>query len=284
MEEKILEEIRRFVATSLGNRHEETGLIYFSEPLVGYASWDDPLFKEYKNSIGEFHLTPREIFAATLDDNRVAAGTVICWVLPISELARQSNRSQEQWPGREWALTRYFGEEFNCELRRHMVEYLTGLGYQAVAPTLSGVFQCFSDTPVGIASNWSERHAAYAAGLGTFSMNDAFISEAGMAMRLGSVITDLNLLPTLRKEQDYRANCLNCNACISRCPVGAITMSGHDKIKCRNYLFCEESVQLAEKYGGQRTSGCGLCQTRVPCEFKNPREKTKQYKSKGTFL
>jgi len=274
METKILEEIRRFVETSLGNQHKETGLIYFSEPLVGYASWDDSLFKEYKNSIGEFHLTPREIFAATFNNKTVAGGTVICWVLPISERARQSNRLQEQWPGREWALTRYFGEEFNCELRRHMVEYLTALGHQAVAPTLSDIFQSFSDTPVGFASNWSERHAAYAAGLGTFSMNDAFISEAGIAVRIGSVITDLKLLPTLRKEQNYQANCLNCNACISRCPIGAITTSGHDKIKCRTYLFSEESVQLAEKYGGQKTAGCGLCQTRVPCEFKNPRRKT----------
>jgi epoxyqueuosine reductase QueG len=91
---------------------------------------------------------------------------------------------------------------------------------------------------------------------------------------MGSVITDLKLLPTLRKEQNYQANCLNCNACISRCPVGAITTSGHDKIKCRTYLFSEESVQLAEKYGGKKTAGCGLCQTRVPCEFKNPRRKT----------
>lgn len=271
MEEKILEEVRRFVEKSPGNRHVQTGLTYFSEPFVGYAAWDDPLFQEYKDIIGDFHLTPREVFADTLGDSGTTTGTVICWILPISERARISNRIQEQRPGREWALTRYFGEEFNCELRRHMVQYLTSLGYQAVAPTLSEGFKVFSDTSVGIASNWSERHAAYAAGLGTFSMNDGFITEAGIALRLGSVITDLKLLPTLRKKQDYRANCLGCNACIPRCPVGAITTSGHNKVKCRNYLFCEEAVHLAEQYGGQKTSGCGLCQTRVPCEFENPR-------------
>jgi len=39
---------------------------------------------------------------------------------------------------------------------------------------------------VGPASSWSERHAAYAAGLGTFSLNDALITPKGIAHRLGS--------------------------------------------------------------------------------------------------
>lgn len=41
----------------------------------------------------------------------------------------------------------------------------------------------------GISSNWSERHAAYVAGLGTFSLNDALITVNGIAHRVGSILS-----------------------------------------------------------------------------------------------
>jgi epoxyqueuosine reductase QueG len=34
-------------------------------------------------------------------------------------------------------------------------------------------------------SNWSERHAAYTAGLGTFGLCDGLITPLGKAMRVG---------------------------------------------------------------------------------------------------
>ena len=37
------------------------GAPFFSEPLVGVAAGDDPLFTEYKQVIGAFHQTPQEI-------------------------------------------------------------------------------------------------------------------------------------------------------------------------------------------------------------------------------
>jgi len=50
----------------------------------------------------------------------------------------------------------------------------------------------------GLASNWSQRHIAYAAGLGTFSLSDGFITPKGIAMRCGSVVCDAALSPTLQ--------------------------------------------------------------------------------------
>ena len=46
---------------------------------------------------------------------------------------------------------------------------------------------------------------------------------------------------TYTNEKGPYSNCLfyvgvNCNACIKRCPAGAITEQGHDKIKCQAYL------------------------------------------------
>jgi len=262
MERTITGEIQRFVAENPGNRFPKGGGRYFDEPLVGYAAADDPLFADYKRIIGPFHLTPAEL----LPD----AGSVISWVLPITRPIRESNRRENQWPSREWALTRSHGEALNGALRRHLVAFLEGRGHRAIAPQLSPAWQEFADTPVGIASTWSERHAAYAAGLGTFSLNDALITPRGIAHRLGSVITDLQLTPTCRPYPDHRHNCLwyregTCGACIGRCPVGAISHEGHDKARCREYVYGEAPRAVAERYGITAT-GCGLCQTRVPCE------------------
>jgi epoxyqueuosine reductase QueG len=69
-------------------------------------------------------------------------------------------------------------------------------------------------------------------------------------------------------------NCLyfhdgSCGVCIKRCPVGAITPAGHDKDKCQQYVYNELRFSAGEKYGVMET-GCGLCQTRVPCESASP--------------
>ena len=271
MELKIIEEIRRFADDSPANRFPDDGGRYFDEPLVGFVAADDPLFTDYKRIIGAFHLTPQELAEAAPGGAACRPATVICWVLPVTRPTRESNRRESRYPSRAWAMTRSFGEEFNKALRLRMVAWLTGLGQRAFAPQYSPAWQEFADTPVGIASAWSERHAAYAAGLGTFSLNDGLITPKGIAHRLGSVITDLPLAPTPRIYPDHRHNCLwyregTCGACIGRCPVGAITREGgHDKPRCRELVYGEAPRAVGELYGVPQT-GCGLCQTKVPCE------------------
>ena len=159
---------------------------------------------------------------------------------------------------------------------RYLEDYLNNMGSKDVAPYVSEWFE-IQRTPKGASSNWSERHIAYVAGLGTFSINDAFITEKGIAVKLISVVTELKLTPDTRTSKGHRENCLLCSkgicgVCIKRCPVNAISKEGHDKIKCMQYVYGEESRKLAESYGAspKAGSGCGLCQTGVPCEGKNP--------------
>jgi epoxyqueuosine reductase len=271
MEMKIADEVRRFAAESEANRFPNSDAPYFDTPLVGFAAADDPLFTDYKRIIGPFHLTPQELAAATPDGDSWQPATVISWVLPITQSTRESNRGGNRYPSLAWARTRSFGEDFNKALRLHMVAWLEGQGQKAFAPQYSSVWKEYGETPVGIASAWSERHAAYAAGLGTFSLNDGLITPRGIAHRLGSVITDLLLAPTLRPWPDHRHNCLwyregSCGACVGRCPVGAITREGgHDKYRCRELVYGEAPRAVGERYGVPHT-GCGLCQTKVPCE------------------
>ena len=274
MEQTLLKEISRFVSEDETSRFPGSDEPYFDPPLIGFASATDPLFSEYKSVIGIFHLTPLELVSASAPDDVWEPATVISWVLPITDRTRVSNRRETLYPSRRWAQTRSFGEQFNNSLRRHVINWLTEQGYRAAAPQLMSAWREIPVTPVGIASAWSERHAAYAAGLGTFSLTDALITPKGIAHRLGSVITSLKLESSDRPYPGRLANCLHyregtCGACIGRCPVAALSSDGHDKDKCREYVYGTIPEVLGAQYGVTAT-GCGLCQTKVPCEERIP--------------
>lgn len=275
----IKNRIKEFVRTNPRNR-----LLYidespiFDEPLVAYTDGHDPLFLKYKEIIGNFHLTPEEIFAKEVSEEKEEL-SVICWILPITEKTRASNRDQKEYPSKRWSHTRQYGEELNDALRDYVVSLLEDLGYIGVAPVLTDLFEVKEKTPAGIASSWSERHIQYVAGQGTFGLSDGLITAAGKAMRCGSVVTNLKLRPSQRKYKTRAEYCLFfsnhlCQECIKRCPVGAISESGHDKEKCREYnKYIFEKFHPIYKV---EPTGCGLCQTDVPCERNIPRAKDGQ--------
>ena len=250
----------------------------YEAPLVGFANGNDPLFAQYKEIIGPFHMTPQEALEGGLKNAPQAKDidwdglSVISWILPISRRTRLSNRHRDTTPSVRWAHTRWYGEMFSDHTRREVVRLLKGHGYAAVAPALSPSFKTIS-LDSGPASNWSERHVAYAAGLGTFSLSDGFITPKGIAMRCASVVTDLKLPPSPRPYKNHYANCLyyhdgSCGECIERCPAGAISGKGHDKIKCQDYQ--SQVIGYLKEYYGVGVHGCGLCQTSVPCEAQIP--------------
>jgi len=282
---RFLEEAARaYVSSSPGNRLRAfSGTPIFDEPLVGFADGEDPIFTEYKTVIGEFHLTPREALRKQLteipgkDRSELPTVSVMSWVLPIARKTRLSNRRETEGPSLRWNHTRWDGQDFNLELSRYLVSLLEQMGQHAVAPELAP-FYGIKRLSNGLASSWSQRHIAYAAGLGTFSLSDGFITPRGIAMRCGSVVTDLKLPASPRPYPNHLANCLfyvdgSCRKCIERCPYGAITEKGHDKEKCFEIMFVKQRPWMegahGEGYIGDY-SGCGLCQTGVPCEDRIP--------------
>ena len=64
------------------------GMLIYEEPLIGFASADDPLFEEYKKPhvIGENYLTPRE----WLEDTE----TIISFFLPNNNHRKITDFSQ----------------------------------------------------------------------------------------------------------------------------------------------------------------------------------------------
>ena len=248
----------------------------FETPLVGFSSGDDPIYETFKEVVGPFHWAPLQIFTQTFQEINVAPGelTVISWILPQTEATKADNQKQSTYPAERWARARIFGEEVNEKLRRHVVAALQKNGYPALAPALSDRWERKKSETYVFASTWSERHAAYAAGLGTFGLCDGLITPKGKAMRTGSVVARIQIRPTPRPYTDHHAYCLFytqgiCGKCISRCPVGALSQAGHDKLKCRNHIRPVTADYVKTHYGFDGY-GCGLCQTKVPCESKIP--------------
>ena len=280
----IEEEIKAFVLTSpLNHMPIMDNHIIYDEPLVGFADGDDPIFTEYKTIIAPTHLTPREALAKTYNkspEDMPAHLSVISWILPITSSIRESQRRHTATPSRLWGSLEWYGENFFEAMQEHVAEFLTKMGYLAVAPFREPYFE--EDwSREKVSSNWSEKHIAYAAGLGTFSFSGNFISERGVAISCGSVVTSLVLPASPRIAENPYSNCLfyatgTCKACADRCPVGAITDSGHDDRKCANRIHAIR--YLEKKYNAGRV-GCGMCMTKVPCEYRNPMKN--QNKKKG---
>jgi len=250
----------------------------WENPLVGFSRGDDPLYNAYKEHIGPFHWTPWEIFTETFPDMSVKPGdlTVISWILPQTEPTKADNRKETNYASERWAKTRLYGEQINDKLRKQVVTVLQEKCYKALAPVHSSRWQWFGETSdkACFTSTWSERHAAYASGLGTFGLCDGLITKRGKAMRTGSVVALIQIPPSPRPYDNHHAYCLFftqgiCGKCIPRCPAGAITEEGHDKLKCFHHCY-KTSKDYTKFHYGLDVGSCGLCQTKVPCESKIP--------------
>jgi len=247
---------------------EAAGLIIYDEPLMGVALADDPLFEHYKEPavIGPWHKTPEEWLRG--------AKSVISMFFPFSERVRVSNRIPDA-PSVEWLFGRIEGQEFMKGMLADLSAWLTSQGVRNCAPMLDPRFAVArggSGALIGqpgvtkdtYASNWSERHAAYAAGLGTFSLTRGVITKRGMAGRFCSVVTDLPLVPDARPYTDPYEYCIRCGACARRCPAHAISLAEGKKQRPCAELLSMQKIKYNPRYG------CGKCQTSVPCEYRIP--------------
>ncbi len=183
----------------------------WDEPLVGFSRGDDPLYLQFKHDIGDFFLTPVEVFEKAFPSIPVVPLqlTVVSWILPQTKATRTDNRKESSYPSERWARSRLYGENFNVILRDHVCSRLSEKGIETVAPLSAPFFSLHVSERYSLASNWSERHAAYVAGLGTFGLCDGIITRAGKAVRCGSVVARMSVPASERPYTHPREYCLH---------------------------------------------------------------------------
>ncbi len=259
-----------FVRPEDAIRPELAGMKIFDEPLCGIGAADDALFAEYKKPgiIGPWFKTPEEWLPG--------AKTVVALFFPFSKEVRHSNRMYADRPSDPWLHGRIEGQIFLRGFIDSLREALTARGIAACTPMTDARFadaqgsnsiDGYESTEEMYTSNWSERHAAYVCGLGTFGLHKSLITEKGTAGRFTSVIIDAPLTPDTRDYTGIYDYCIRCGECARRCAGHAITPeTGKDHSACRKWVS-ESSRPFLPRYG------CGLCQTGVPCEDRNPSRK-----------
>jgi len=283
--------LEKLFSSSALNRLPENfgGGRIFSTPLFGVARGDDPIVQKYKEVVSLKHLTPTELWLASgLPDKENLASSIriISIICPYVKKIRDESIKAKEMPAEIYSIGRNYANEFKIDIVKQTVKFFQEQGFQATGGMISEAFNILKN----FRSTWSERHIAFAAGLGTFSLHEALISEVGCNIRLCSVITDAPLDITPRKSDDPYANCLfyakgTCRKCAERCPAGAITEKGHDKFKCYNYGRKVAKYMIkrlgpilkphVRRIEGQLIPqkppvGCAFCQFGVPCMDKNP--------------
>jgi epoxyqueuosine reductase QueG len=258
----------------------------FDEPIVAFASGDDPIFQDFRRVIGVQHLTPREALEKHIQTKQWNYGvkshmehvSVISYAMPETYETRLTTRHSPYGGSLRHNHTRWRGEVFQKSIQHYLVSLLEIMGYDAVAPRRAPFFE-WANTPDGVMVNWSERHVAYASGLGTFGLNGLLITSKGCAHYLGSVVCDVVLTPTSRPYDHHMAYCLShrygkCRKCMERCVGGAINEQGRSIEKCRHYMRYVQPEKLKEMGAMEGLIGmaitCGLCWTGVPCEDRIP--------------
>ena len=239
---------------------EQDNVPIWDAPLVGIAAASDPIFATLKQPgvVGPIHENADYWLPGTK--------SVISFFLPFSREIKKSYDWKSNAPSLEWVSGRQNGEVFVNVVRRTLARFVEQGGGLAVVPNLEAHYKAVNMLPM-----WSERHVAFIAGVGTFGLQAGFLTAKGVAGRLGSVVTDLELVPTVRPYTEVYEYCPwftdgSCGVCIGRCPVKAIHEKGKDHAICRT----NGATNIGPAYKEWGYHSCGHCSIHLPCTNQIP--------------
>lgn len=259
----------------------------FGRPVMGVVDASDGIFEVFRRVVNPRHIRPEDLLRALWPGFDMGASVkVVSWALPFSREIFVSNRGGE-WPSDLYSVARNNGAALVDSALSRIIRTLRARGCAAAAPALTEEYDAFRSPEFTFSSTWSERHVAYAAGLGRFGLNGCLMTALGTNVRFASIVTSLPLEVTVGQRPDHRAPCLedggaSCGLCLERCPVQAISPAGLDKEKCyerrltirqkflapysmKFHLFPSPIVKNGRRESGF-SLGCALCLSGVPCE------------------
>lgn len=220
-------------------------------PLIGFASADNPLFATFRRDevIGSQWRAPKEWMPE--------AKSVVVFFFPVSSEIRARHRAAKTPTNEAWN----YGYGKHGQILNAFIEGLTAelesLGIHYHIPTKDPAFKIEQHPvmsggkeDVHYSTSWSNRHVAFAAGLGTFGVHRHLITRSGCSGVLASMILDREMEPTVAEYKDPYENCIHCGACVNRCPAGAITLENLRNLKeCRTYAGSQEKKTIPATAG-----------------------------------
>lgn len=241
------------VAASVIEASGEAGL--WRAPIVGAVSASRVVAARLREIASPTHLLP--------DDLLVGARSVVCFFVPFTKEVCEGNSDGSDasvgW-GRAYVRT----NRLIAEIGEGIGATLAELGHRAA--TVPATHNFDEET---LLSDWSHRHLAYLAGIGSFGLNNMLITDSGAAGRLGSAVTDVPLAGL--DPEPFRERCLakldgSCRACLARCPIGALSPSPFDRRAC--YAACLRNAERLTDVG--YADVCGKCVVALPCSLRDP--------------
>ncbi len=177
------------------------------ESIIEIISAKNEKLRELKQIVSLEHLLPCDI----LPD----AKSIISFFIPFSENIVKSNINGTM-ASKEWAQVYIKTNDLIKTINDKIEELMGKNGYKAGKIPATHNFN-----EKTLISNWSHRHIAFIAGIGTFGINNMLITKRGCCGRLGSIIIDYEL-ENYKNAGKVKEKCLhklngNCGICQRRC-------------------------------------------------------------------
>ena len=253
MYNKIIETIKMEIINYGKNNHINN---MWKEPIIEIISAENERFYSLKQSVSPEHLMPNDI----LSD----AKSIISFFIPFEETVVKSN-IRGTLVSKEWVLAYIKTNDLINEINNKIELLMNKNRYKAGKIPATHNFD-----EEKLISNWSHRHIAHIAGIGTFGINNMLITKNGCCGRFGSIIINY-------KQEKYKQDivikekCLNkangkCGICRKKCIVNAYENNNFNRRKC--YEKCLENAGYYKSIGFADV--CGKCLVGLPCSMKKP--------------
>jgi epoxyqueuosine reductase QueG len=258
-----LKEIVRRITETVSQYESDRGLAACRKaPLAAIVPAGAPGFGRLKQAVSPTHLLPEDILRG--------AKSVISFFIPFEDRIVDSNNVPG--PASEaWALSYIQTNDLIAHIGADLEELLRSFGAESGKIPATHNFD-----ESRLISDWSHRHIAWIASLGSFGMNNMLITEAGCCGRFGSLVTSCAFPPEeYAPSAPAPERCLYklrraggdaCGLCRERCPAGAWEGGRFDRRRC--YARCLENSRLYQHLG--YADVCGKCLAGLPCSTRDP--------------
>jgi len=228
----------------------------WKEPIIEIISAKDGRLKMLKKAVSPEHLMPENI----LPD----AKSIISFFIPFQENIVKSNISGTR-VSEEWVIAYIKTNDLIKTISDKIEILMNQNGYKTGKIPATNNFDVKK-----LISNWSHRHIAYIAGIGTFGINNMLITKNGCCGRFGSIIVNYEF-DEYKPAVEIKEKCLNkqngsCGLCQKRCVVAAFNNSTFDRHSCYNQ--CLDNAEYRKEIG--YATVCGKCLVDLPCSMKEP--------------